>query len=581
MITIKINKSKRCNGNYSLYVSFPYDIHIVDIIRNLPYRYWDSETKEWEIPSNKLNHLLGEFEDYRINILDESNILFGLDEKPERKAVNYSFKTKPFKHQIEGFNYGMENEKWLLGDDPGLGKTKQSIDIAVAKKQTYGYKHCLVICGVNGLKWNWREEVKIHSDESSHILGEKVKKGKWEDKITIGSNQDKLADLENLPEDYFIITNVESLRYKVETGNTIKKRGKACKEYKYPITDKLVELCNSGEIDMIVFDEFHKVKNSASDQGEQILRLKAKTMVALTGTPLMNSPLDLYIIFKWLGYENHSFYSFKNHYCQMGGYGGYQVVAYKNLDELQIRLNDIMLRRLKDDVLDLPEKTYIDEYVDMGASQTKLYKEVTSDIKVNIDKIKMSNNPLSEMIRLRQVTGYPGILSSEIVDSAKLDRMEELVEESIENHKKVIIFSNWTQITDEVYNRLSKNYKCLQITGQTKDDERQEIVNKFQENDNYNVIIGSTGAMGTGITLHAASVEIFMDEPWNRALKTQAEDRAHRIGQNKNLTIYSLLTKNTIDERIHNLIYKKGLMSDRIVDQIVMDKSMLVEYLLS
>jgi SNF2 family DNA or RNA helicase len=265
----------------------------------------------------------------------------------------------------------------------------------------------------------------------------------------------------------------------------------------------------------------------------------------------------------------------------MGGYGGYQIVGYKNLDELQTKLNDIMLRRLKDEVLDLPEKIYVDEYVEMGTKQSKIYAEVTADVRNNIDKIKMSNNPLSEMIRMRQATGYPGILSSEITDSAKLDRMEELVDDAISNNKKVIIFSNWTQITDEVYKRLSSRYHCLQITGQTKDEERQIIVNKFQEDNNCKIVIGTTGAMGTGITIHAASVEIFMDEPWSKALKDQAEDRAHRIGQTKNLTIYSLLTKNTIDEKIHAIVYKKGLLSDRIVDQVVMDKGQLVDYLLS
>ncbi len=581
MITIKIKRSVRCNSDYSLYVSFPYDIHIVDIIRSMPYRYWNNESKEWELPDNKLGQLIDEFKDYKINIIDEDNTLFRNAEKSVTNNVEYSFKTKPFKHQIEGFNYGMENNKWLLADEQGLGKTKQAIDIAVAKKQSCGYKHCLIICGVNGLKWNWKEEIKTHSDESSHILGEQTKHNSWGDKVVIGSNADKLADLENLTDDYFIITNIESLRYKVETGNKIRKHGKIVAEYTYPITDKLLELCNSGEIDMIVFDEFHKVKNSASDQGEQILRLKTKTMIAMTGTPLMNSPIDLYVILKWLGYEHHSFYSFKQHYCEMGGYGGYQIVGYKNLDELQTKLNDIMLRRLKDEVLDLPEKIYVDEYVEMGTKQSKIYAEVTADVRNNIDKIKMSNNPLSEMIRMRQATGYPGILSSEITDSAKLDRMEELVDDAISNNKKVIIFSNWTQITDEVYKRLSSRYHCLQITGQTKDEERQIIVNKFQEDNNCKIVIGTTGAMGTGITLHAASVEIFMDEPWSKALKDQAEDRAHRIGQTKNLTIYSLLTKNTIDEKIHAIVYKKGLLSDRIVDQVVMDKGQLVDYLLS
>ena len=315
---------------------------------------------------------------------------------------------------------------------------------------------------------------------------------------------------------------------------------------------------------MIVTDEVHKMKNPSSQQGKGFLKLQAQTMIAMTGTPLMNNPMDLYIILKWLGYEKHAFYSFKQHYCVMGGYGGYEVIAYKNLDELQEQLNSIMLRRLQKDVLDLPEKIYIDEYVDMTGKQEQLYKEIEAEITANIDQIAMSNNPLAQLIRLRQATGYTGILSSKVQESAKLDRMEELVEEAISTDKQVIIFSNWTQITDEVKRRLRK-YNIGVITGETKDHERQMLVDRFQ-NHEIQVMIGTVGAAGTGITMTAATVEIFLDEPWTMASRVQAEDRAYRIGQKKNLTIYFLLTKNTIDERIHEIVYKKGLMADAIVD---------------
>ena len=122
------------------------------------------------------------------------------------------------------------------------------------------------------------------------------------------------------------------------------------------------------------------------------------------------------------------------------GFGGYEIVGYRNLGELQEQLNDIMLRRRKEDVLDLPEKLYIDEYVEMTSKQAQIYKEVSMEIKANIDKIKMANNPLAELIRMRQATGYTGILSSTISESAKIDRLEELVEESVANNKKVVIF---------------------------------------------------------------------------------------------------------------------------------------------
>lgn len=326
----------------------------------------------------------------------------------------------------------------------------------------------------------------------------------------------------------------------------------------------------------------HNCKNPSSQQGKGILKLQPECRIAMTGTPLMNQPMDLYIILKWLGYEKNAFYRFKNHYCVMGGYGGYEVVGYKNLDELQERLNDIMLRRLKDDVLDLPEKTYIDEYVDMTPKQAVIYKEVTADVQNNIDNIKSAPNPLAELIRMRQATGYTGILSSKIQESAKLDRMEELAEEAVENGKKVVIFSNWTQMTDVIRARLAKKYKGVVITGQTNDADRQVNVNHFQNNPECKYIIGTIGAMGTGLNLFEGSVIIFMDHPWNRAMYDQAVDRCHRIGQKNKLTIYNLLCKNTIDERIWELVKKKGAMSDALIDgQLDISKSEILDFLLS
>lgn len=578
MINIKVSKAVHCNGDYSLFLSFPYDPKVIDIIRGLPNKFWNAQDKIWEVPVNKLGLLLQSLPDYDFDISGEYVSL----EKP--KAIipkGFKFKTKPFEHQIAGFNYGLQYDRWLLGDEMGLGKTKQVIDIAVAKKLAKGYKHCLIICGVNGLKWNWVNEVATHSDEQAFILGQKTNtKGK----VVIGSSLDKLnslSDMDQLP--YFIVTNIETLRYKEWTGEWETKRGKKSKVYTYPITDKLAELCNAGEIDMIAFDESHKCKNTKSDQGEQLLRLQAETMIAMTGTPLMNQPMDLFIIFKWLGYEKHTYWSFEKHYAIKGGFGGYQIVGYKNLEELQERLNEIMLRRKKEDVLDLPDKVYIDEYVEMTPAQKKIYDEVTSDIKDNIDQIAIAPNPLAELIRMRQATGFTGILSSSILESAKMDRMLELVEEAVSNNKKIIIFSNWTQMTDAIYDRLEEHgYKVAQITGQTPDNQRQHLVDTFQNTNDIQIMLGTSGAMGTGITLSEATIEIFMDEPWNMALKQQCEDRAHRIGQKNNLTIYTLLCKDTIDERIHELVEKKGMMADALVDgKVVGNKRELLNFLLS
>ena len=556
MINVRVDKAKKCNGEYSLYLTFEYSNYIVEAVRSFPTRYWNPDEKSWELPFNQLGKLIAKLpnEDF-----DISGTFVTLEKPKVDIPKNFSFKTTPYNYQMEGFNYGLQNDRWLLADEMGLGKTKQVIDIAVARKKQYGYKHCLIVCGVNGLKWNWVNEVAIHSNEKAYILGQRTKSGK----TFIGTTQDKIEDIKDLRNNdaYFIITNVETLRH--DQMNT-----------------ELGELCKRDDIEMVAIDEIHRCKNASSQQGKGILKLQSKCRIAMTGTPLLNNPLETYIILKWLGYEKNAFYSFKGHYAVMGGYGNYQVVGYKNLSELQDRLNDIMLRRLKEDVLDLPEKIFIDEYVDMTPKQKQIYDEVTQEIKANIDQIKMANNPLAELIRMRQATGYTGILSSKVKESAKLERMEELVEEAVENGRKVVVFSNWKQMTDEVVKRLKK-YGPAVITGDTKDAERQSMVNKFQNDDNCNVIVGTIGAMGTGITLTEGTIEIFLDEPWNMATKDQAIDRCHRVGQKNNITIYTLMCKGSIDERIHNIVEKKGAMAQALVDgDIVTNKIELLEYLI-
>lgn len=553
-IYIDVRDSDKLNGNKSLFCRFKYDNTLVTLMRNMSRRYWHSDKKEWEIPFMSKDEIEYLFKGYEV-------ILTNYNEPKAKNIIDYKFKTKPFKHQIDAFNYGMECDKWLLGDEQGLGKTKTVIDIATAKKEKLGYKHCLIICCVNGLKWNWRNEIKTHSNEGCWILGQKVKG----EKITIGSNTDKLNDLKNINSisEYFIITNIETLRVD-------------------KISSYLKDLCNNGEIQMIAVDEVHKCANPSSMQSKGLLKLNSECKIAMTGTPLMNRPTDLYMILKWLNYEKHTFYAFKNHYCVLGGFGGYDVVGYKNLSELQNQLEDIMLRRLKSDVFDLPEKLYIDEYVEMSTKQSQLYNEVLNSIKSNIDKIKMSNNPLSELIRLRQVTGYTGILSSTIQESAKLDRLCELVEESVDNNKKVVIFSNWLSMTEAIDNKLRKKFKGLLITGETKDAERIVNVSTFQRNPDCNYICGTIGAIGTGLTLTAGTVVIFIDEPWTRASYDQAVDRCHRIGTTENITVYNLICRNTIDERIHQIVQNKGALSDMIVDgKVIGNKLEILEYLLS
>lgn len=555
MIQIEIKKSDKVNGEESAFLTFPYDNELVGIIRNQSTRYWHADSKVWEVPATKLGLLVQQMGNRPITITGEYK-------DPEEVVIvdlpeGFSFKTEPFQHQVEGFKYGLQHDRFLLGDEQGLGKTKQVIDIAVAKKLQNGYAHCLIINGVNGLKWNWQDEIAVHSNEKSLVLGSR-KRG---DTLLEPTTKTKLEDLTNLPEDvYFIITNIESIR-------------------DISIQQQLAEMCKNGLIPMVAVDEIHKCKNPSSQQGKALLKILPECRIAMTGTPLMNSPMDLFIILKWLGFEKHSFFQFKKHYCVMGGYGGYEVVGYRNLPELQEALEQNMLRRLKKETLNLPPKIHNTDYVEMGKEQRKIYNEVLAAIKEDIDRILLSPNPLAQLIRLRQATGHPGILSTKPVPNAKMERLQDLMEEIASTGEKCVIFSNWVEVVNEVANRLAM-YNPAIITGEVADPQAEK--NRFMTDPNCSCIIGTIGKMGTGYTLTAATHVIFLDSPWNGANKDQAEDRTHRIGTTGTINVTTLVCKDTIDERVEDIVAQKVVLSKLLVDgqPVGGSASVLLDYLL-
>ena len=592
MVNIHVSRSKKITEfEISAFVSFPYSPKLVNLMRSQSIRYWHSDLKQWEIPYEYLDNVVEYLneDDYRI-IIDKSIPPAMLRKQSETFLdipEDYIFKTAPFEHQTEGILYGLNHKKFLLGDEQGLGKTKQMIDLACINKRLYGYKHCLIIACVNGLKYNWQEEISIHSDEKGYILGTRItKKGKTK----IGGNKERLEDLHNIDKlsDYFIITNIETLRFKNTEKVPCKTRGKNGKiKYKsvtrYPIVEQLQKLIDSGEISMIVVDEIHKCKDSTSLQGRALLSLNAESVIALTGTPLMNNAIDLYTPLKFIGFEKHSLYSFKQHYCICGGFGGRQIVGYKNLPELQSILDKCMLRRLKKDVLDLPDKIYINDYVEMSANQYKIYNSVLEDLRQNIDKVKLSPNPLTMLIRLRQATGNPSLLSSSAKDNPKFDRLLELIDDVVKDGKKAIVFSNWYDIVFPAYQLLSREgYQPALYTGKNKDNRELEK-ERFKTDPLCKVFCGTIGAMGTGLTLTVATTVIFLDEPWNRGIKDQAEDRVHRIGTTESPNIITIMCKDSIDEKIHNIVYRKGKMSDIIVDkeEDLFKNPQVLNYLLS
>ena len=526
-------------GLSSLFISFNMNMQIVEILRKVDCKFYDKDTQEWEVPITYLAQLIDQF-----YVIDDIDLVLLEDKKS--KFISYplkKFKTNPYPYQRDGIEFGLNNAKWLLLDVMGLGKSLQAIYLAEELHERSKVKHCLIICGVNSLKFNWKREIQKHSKLSCVILGEK--KHKKNNSTIIGSIKDRVDHLKKEIPEFFIITNVQTLR-----------------------DDKIIKALKSGpnNIDMIVVDEIHTCKSTSSQQGKNLLKLKNfKYKLGMTGTLLLNHPIDLYLPLRWIGVEHSSPSVFKACYYNYGGRFHNIFLGYRNLDILKYQLEKYSLRRTKE-LLDLPPKTFQAEILEMEDTQQQFYDNIKSGIVSDVDKVEINTVSILSMIaRLRQATACPSILTSENIPSAKIDRAVALSESIISNGDKVIIFSTFKQTVKELSKKLQQ-FNPVIITGDTKDSDLPRLQEKFQSDPSAKIFIGTWQKCGTGLTLTAASYMIFIDTPWTDAVFQQACDRIHRIGTKNPVFIYNLICKGTVDEKVFEILQNKKALSEYIID---------------
>lgn len=543
MIYIEEKQPEKVPGLTSLFITFDFKKEIVDILKTCTPCNYSEKTNIWEIPLTRLSKFINQAYKY-------DNIDLKLIEENSNKTDVYTekdlgvYKTVPYPYQKEGILYGLNHKGWLLLDQPGLGKTLQMICLAQELKEKEGVEHCLIICGINTLKSNWEKEISKHSDLSCRVLGKRInKKGN----ITYASVAERIKELSSPIDEFFVILNIETLR-----SNDVIKKLRSGK----------------NKFDMMVVDEIHAAKTPTSQQGRNLLKLtNAKFKIGLTGTPILNSPFDAYMPLKWTGNDSSTYGNFKAQYCVYGGPFNNEIIGYKNLDMLSEQIESCSLRRTKD-LLNLPEKTVIDEVLDMAPDHQLLYSNICEGIVDQVDKVKLSvTNLLAMVTRLRQATACPAILTTENITATKIDRCVELCDEIISNHNKVVVFSVFKDPLNELYKRLS-NYKPLLCTGDVADDIISQNIDKFQESNENSVILCTTSKMGTGITLTAASYAIFIDTPWTQGVTQQCEDRIHRIGSGSPVFIYRLWCNNSIDMRVKKILENKEAIGDYIVDNV-------------
>lgn len=553
MISIEERRCEKLSGFTSLFFS-SLNQDIINHLNYLTNAYigknitplfkYNENTKEYEIPIFYLSELVEEcskYDDVELKYYENS-------QKPTLEQQNFDYRVKLFDYQKEALEYGLCNNKWLLLDEQGLGKTPVMIHLAEELYKKGEIEHCFIVCCVNSLKANWKKEIVKHSELGlgCKVLGERVSS---RGNIINGSVKDRIKDLTTPIDEFFIITNIETLRSDefIKTYNSKK---------------------NKNKIDMIVVDEIHKASNSSSDQGKGLLKLKAKYQVALTGTLLTNSPLSAYLPLKWIGEEKGNKGTCKAEYCVYRGYGDAVLLAgYKNLDAFKEEIDNCSLRRTKEVLKDeLPPKTILEEYVSLSDSHRKFYEEVKNGVKDSCDKINLdTNQTLSLITRLRQATGCPSALTTENITSSKLERAVELTQDLISSGEKVVIFSTFKESVYKLAEMLKENNPLI-CTGDNKDEEISVNIDKFQNDDEHFLLIGTHQKMGTGVTLNRASYMIFIDTPFTYSDYAQACDRIHRIGSKNPVFIYNLICEDTIDEKVNDIVMTKKDLSDYVID---------------
>lgn len=574
-------------------VRFPFSRDIIQLIKNVPGRQWDPDHKYWTIPKDRLGFLLAQFKGtpyeklvdvYTAEHIDENASLDNTADIPNIDISNIKMAVangcKIFPHQEDFMRYAIDRQNrglysgFILADEQGLGKTLEVMNLALYNRKVHKIKHCLIIACVNSAKYNWIYDIIKHSNgaETPYLLGSRIKRDGTINTST--GSEEKLEDLkcghmygnkkyDKLP--FFLVMNIEAMRMR--------------RDRHYLIREQLTKLVNKGYIGMIALDEVHKNTSPTSQQGKQILKLKKDITarvewIPMTGTPIVNKPTDVFLPLKLVdGHAFKSYGAWRSEFCVFGGFGGYQIISYKNIPQLKQMLQANMLRRLKKDVLDLPPKIRTIEYVENTPYQAKLYRSMLNDMLSHRDEIMSAVNPMVKFLKLRQVNGNPELVDKSLqidgnylLKNAKMVRLLDLVDNIIENDQKVVIFSNWVESLRTVYRFLAKNYKVCCYTGTMAQDDREKQKQQFINDPEYKILIGTVGALGTSHTLTVANNVIFYDEPWNPATLEQAEDRCHRTGTTQTVNVYSIITRETVDEKVHNIIMDKFGVSKYIVD---------------
>jgi SNF2 family DNA or RNA helicase len=443
------------------------------------------------------------------------------EEKKLDRVIDYSkYKSRPpMEHQKVAVEKLLANNKFILADDMGLGKTTSAVIASLESKA----RKILIVCPAS-LKINWEREIRNYSDRKVLI----VEGRKW------GSTFD------------FYIINYDIIK-------------------NYHTTDKSEDsddykLLVNANFDLAIVDEAHYISNATANRTRllnDVLETIPKVWL-LTGTPMTSRPINYFNLLKIVESPlTLNWQSYVRRYCKgyqfnVGNRKVWNTSGASNLDELRERTKNIVLRRMKTDILDLPEKIVTPVFVELSS---KMYDEELEEFtRISTDKKndETITVTLNRLMKIRQLIAYE-----------KIPYTCELIDKCLEQGKKVIVLTNFTMSLDMLHEKYKKN--SVTLDGRMNKDRRQENVDRFQNDDKIKVFIGNIKAAGVGITLTAAEVVIMNDLSFVPADHSQGEDRAYRYGQKNSVLVYYPVFENTVEKIIYNILQKKKGVIDQVM----------------
>ena len=474
--------------------------------------------------------------------------------------MKYKFKMKPFRHQLDILSHSWNKENYAIFADMGTGKSKIIID-NIALLYDRGKINAALIIAPKSITGNWEKgEIPIHMP--AHIEYQTVL---WSPNTT--QKQQKLLEpLSKILDKLIIfIINVEALS--TTRGVEI--------TYKFLLSHPT----------FMAIDESTTIKNPKAIRTKNIIKMKdlAKYRRILTGMPVTKTPLDLYSQCYFLDpylLDFSSYYAFKARYTITrkvhlpGRHSFDQVLKYIRLDELNATLAKFSTRVLKSDCLDLPEKIYLKRHVQLTPEQQKAYLEMKKYGVSLLDKGQTMSavNALAQLVRLHQITCGHVKTDDHQIRSIKNNRIEELLsllEET--NDKKIIIWAVYRYDIQEIERQLQKKYGVKSVAtfyGDTKAENRQDIVNEFQDiNSSLRFFVANPQTGGYGLTLTASHTVIYYSNSYDLEIRMQSEDRAHRISQTEKVTYIDLIAEKTVDEKIVKSLRNKINLATEVLGE--------------